>query len=64
MNLTLLLASKVLIGGDAVNVQNGELIGSNPAMTWNMEQAEASLEKVKQLDLSGVIAYHTGFLKY
>jgi len=57
--------SKIMIVGDAANIsEDKQLRGSNPAMTWNQKQAEESLEKIKSYDLSGVISYHTGYLKF
>jgi len=59
----LLKESKIIVAGDAANISDGQLIGSNPAMTFDMEQAQNSLEKIKSYDASGVIAYHSGFWK-
>lgn len=59
----LVKSDNTLIVGDAANVIDGELTGSNPPMTWNMEKAEASLQKIKALNATNVISYHTGFLK-
>ncbi|MDR2975747.1 MAG: MBL fold metallo-hydrolase [Streptococcaceae bacterium] len=56
--------SKIMVCGDAANIVDGKLVGSNPAMTWDNEKAEASLEKIKSFDLAGVICYHTGFLEF
>ena len=60
----LLKASNLLICGDAANIANGQLIGSNPSMTWDMTQAEKSLQKLLDLQATGAISYHTGFLKF
>lgn len=58
-------SSKIMVVGDAANiVENRELHGSNPGMTWDITQADHSLEKIKSYDLTGVISYHTGFLKF
>ena len=60
-----LRSSKIMVVGDAANIaDNNELHGSNPAMTWDNEKAEASLAKIKSYDLNGVISYHTGYLKF
>ncbi|MDR0299792.1 MAG: MBL fold metallo-hydrolase [Streptococcaceae bacterium] len=56
-------SSKLMICGDAANVEANKLIGSNPAMTWDNEQAEQSLAKIKSYNLNGAICFHTGFLK-
>ncbi|MCL1948510.1 MAG: MBL fold metallo-hydrolase [Turicibacter sp.] len=57
----LLEESGILIGGDAVNIQDGELIGSNPVYMDKMDLAEKSLEKIKNLDVKGIVTYHTGY---
>lgn len=59
-----LTALKIMIVGDAANIADGELVGSNPPMTWDMAKADASLEKIKSYDLKGIISYHTGYLEF
>ena len=59
-----LQASKTMIVGDAANIDGTQLTGSNPGMTWDMGQADASLEKIKSFDMNGVISYHTGYLEF
>jgi glyoxylase-like metal-dependent hydrolase (beta-lactamase superfamily II) len=54
--------SKIIIVGDAANIKDGEVVGSNPIHTNDMTQAEESLGKIMGYDLNGVVAYHTGFL--
>jgi glyoxylase-like metal-dependent hydrolase (beta-lactamase superfamily II) len=54
--------SKIIVVGDAANINDGNIVGSNPIHTYDMEQAEKSLEKNKSYDLSGIVAYHTGYL--
>jgi len=54
--------SKIIVVGDAANIKDGEVVGSNPIHTHDMAQAEASLGKIMEYDLNGVVAYHTGFL--
>jgi len=54
--------SRIVVCGDAVNIKDGEVVGSNPIHTHDMKQAEESLGKIKGFDLSGIVAYHTGFL--
>lgn len=56
-------ASKTLIAGDALVIQNGELQGSSPYSTVNMQQALRSLEKFKPFDIEAVICYHGGLLR-
>ncbi|HEY0222547.1 MBL fold metallo-hydrolase [Lactovum miscens] len=55
--------SKLMICGDAANILGDQLIGSDPAMTWDNKLADESLEVIKSFNLSGAITYHTGFLK-
>ena len=42
---------------------DGEVVGSNPVHTHDMAMADRSLRKIMGYDLSGVVAYHTGFLE-
>ena len=56
--------SRIIVCGDAANIKDGVLAGSNPIHTHDMELADKSLEKIKEYDLSGVVTYHTGYLKY
>ena len=55
--------SKIMVGGDAINIENGKLIGSNPKHTYDTELGIKSLEKVNTFDMTGVISYHCGYLK-
>ncbi len=60
-----LKSGRTMVVGDAANIaENGALRGSNPGMTWDMDKAEHSLEKIKSYDLANVISYHTGYLKF
>jgi len=54
--------SRIIVCGDAANVKDGVLTGSNPIHTHDIKQAEESLDKIKQYDLRGIVAYHTGFM--
>lgn len=54
--------SRIIVCGDAANIKDGQLIGSNPIHTHDMELADKSLEKIRKYDLSGIVSYHTGFL--
>ena len=54
--------SRIIVVGDAANIKDGEVVGSNPIHTYDMKQADESLGKIKECDLNGVVAYHTGFL--
>ena len=54
--------SRIIVCGDAANIKDGLIVGSNPIHTQDMELADKSLEKIKGYDLKGIVAYHTGFL--
>ena len=54
---------KVIIAGDAANIENGMLIGSRPQVTWNDNLAEESFEKIKNHEHNSVITYHGGLYK-
>jgi len=54
--------SRIIVCGDAANIRDGVLVGSNPIHTHDMEMADRSLEKIKGYDLCGVVAYHTGYM--
>lgn len=56
--------SQTIICGDAANIAEGKMIGSNPRMTWDTAQAETSLEKIKSYHPIDIISYHTGYLKF
>jgi len=55
--------SNIMVCGDACNINAGKLTGSNPVYTFDMNQATASLEKIKSYKPMGIVAYHGGFLK-
>ena len=54
--------SRIIICGDAANIDEGKVVGPNPIHTQDMELAMKSLEKIKTYNLSGLVSYHTGFL--
>ena len=56
--------SKIIVVGDAANIKDGKLVGSNPVFTHDMALADKSVDKIKGYDLSGIVTYHTGFLSY
>ncbi|GHV41560.1 hydrolase [Clostridia bacterium] len=58
----LLRESNILVCGDAVNVNNGELAGPNPAYTFDMELGMKSFEKIKSLTGKAIVAYHGGII--
>jgi len=51
---------KTLVTGDALNVENGELVGPKAEYTFNMKQAMESLKKLTKYDVQKVICYHGG----
>jgi glyoxylase-like metal-dependent hydrolase (beta-lactamase superfamily II) len=55
--------SGLIIGGDAINIEDGKLIGANPVHTDDPAAAEASLSKMQSLNPKGYVAYHGGYLK-
>jgi len=55
--------SRIIVCGDAANVREGQLVGSTPRHTFNQQQADESLQKIKKYDYAWVVTYHTGFLK-
>lgn len=59
----LLRASNILVCGDAANIEDGALIGSNPMHTYDNDEAERSLDKMISLGAAGYISYHTGYLR-
>jgi len=54
--------SRIIVCGDAANIDKGEMVGPNPIYTQDMALAQRSLEKIRNSDLSGIVAYHTGYL--
>jgi glyoxylase-like metal-dependent hydrolase (beta-lactamase superfamily II) len=54
--------SRIIVCGDAANVKDGQVVGSNPIHTHDLDLAEKSLSKIKSYNISGLVAYHTGFL--
>ncbi|CAH1213700.1 putative metallo-hydrolase YflN [Paenibacillus allorhizoplanae] len=56
-------ASKTLIAGDALVINEGELQCSSPYSTINMEQAIRSMEKLLPFDIECVVCYHGGVMR-
>jgi len=54
--------ANIIVCGDAVNIRDGQLVGSSPIFTHDMPQAEASFEKIKDYSAAGIVAYHGGFM--
>ena len=51
---------KVLIAGDALNVEEGKLIGPRAQFTADLAVALRSVEKLARYDIESVICYHGG----
>jgi glyoxylase-like metal-dependent hydrolase (beta-lactamase superfamily II) len=51
------------VAGDAMNVNDGVLVGPNPVFTFDMKQATESLKKLSKYDIQTVICYHGGVFK-
>jgi glyoxylase-like metal-dependent hydrolase (beta-lactamase superfamily II) len=51
---------KTLISGDALFIQDGELVISLPMFTFDMEQARKSIKKLLDYDIDRIICYHGG----
>jgi len=54
---------KVMVVGDAAIIENGELIGSRPQITWDTKLAEESFEKIKNHEHDAIVTYHSGLYK-
>jgi glyoxylase-like metal-dependent hydrolase (beta-lactamase superfamily II) len=52
---------QLLVAGDALRVENGELMGPSPTATPDMPGALASLRKLLQFPVNAVLCYHGGF---
>jgi glyoxylase-like metal-dependent hydrolase (beta-lactamase superfamily II) len=55
--------SKTLIAGDALFLQDGELVISRPMATLDMEQAKKSIKKLLDYDIDKIVCYHGGVYK-
>lgn len=55
--------SKTLVAGDALMLNNGELFGSNPNATQDIELAQQSVRKLAELDVQTIVCYHGGALQ-
>jgi glyoxylase-like metal-dependent hydrolase (beta-lactamase superfamily II) len=51
---------KTLISGDALVVENGELVIANPNYTLDMGEAKKSIKKLLNYDIEKIICYHGG----
>jgi glyoxylase-like metal-dependent hydrolase (beta-lactamase superfamily II) len=53
-------SEKLLIAGDALRVENGQLVGPNKGHTPDMTQAMDSVRKLAKLNIDKVFCYHGG----
>lgn len=51
----------LLVAGDALRVENGELAGPSPTATPDLPGALASLQRLVDLPVRAVVCYHGGF---
>ncbi|NLP36254.1 MAG: MBL fold metallo-hydrolase [Firmicutes bacterium] len=58
-----LTATKTLITGDALNSNQGKLMGPIPMFTVDQKQAMASLRKLLSFEIDRVICYHGGLVQ-
>lgn len=58
-----LMASDILVAGDAANITDGVLTGANPVHTLDMEKARESFEKIKEMGAHTIACYHGGCIK-
>jgi glyoxylase-like metal-dependent hydrolase (beta-lactamase superfamily II) len=54
--------SRIMVGGDALNIADGQMTGPNPQHTYDIELGLKSLKKVEGFDMNGMISYHCGYL--
>lgn len=52
--------SRMLVAGDAMIVDKGELLMANPQYTLDMESAKRSVEKLLDYEIDTIICYHGG----
>jgi glyoxylase-like metal-dependent hydrolase (beta-lactamase superfamily II) len=52
--------SKTLIAGDAMNIQEGKLIGANPEFTHDLHEAATTLKRLSHYDIQRIVSYHGG----
>ena len=58
-----LVESRIIVCGDAANIKDGQVVGSNPIYTQDMDLANESLDKIVGYGLDGLITYHGGYLR-
>ncbi|MCL2363033.1 MAG: MBL fold metallo-hydrolase [Defluviitaleaceae bacterium] len=55
--------SCIMVIGDAAGIKDGEFTDFKPAFIHDIDEARVSIEKMKQYPMSGVVAYHSGYVK-
>ncbi|MNM83694.1 putative metallo-hydrolase YflN [compost metagenome] len=53
-------ASKTLIAGDAIVIEDGQLHIANPQFAWNLDEAVCSVQLLLEYDIEHLICYHGG----
>ena len=56
-------ASKTLIAGDALVIENNELVIANPQYTLDMAEAKKSIIKLMDYEIDEIICYHGGIYR-
>ncbi|MDF2822543.1 MAG: beta-lactamase protein [Clostridiales bacterium] len=51
---------EIMVAGDAAVLENGELVIANPLFTLDINEAEASLQKIMTYGAKEIICYHGG----
>ena len=54
-------ASRLLVTGDALRVESGNLVGPSPNATLDLAEATRSLRKLLPFEVDRVLCYHGGF---
>ncbi|MGG3835917.1 MBL fold metallo-hydrolase [Paenibacillus thiaminolyticus] len=56
-------ASKTLIAGDAVVIEDGQLNIANPQHAWDLKEAVLSVQRLLDYDIERIICYHGGLFQ-
>jgi len=59
----LLEESGIIIAGDAANIDDGKLVGSDPQFTKDMGEAGSSFLKMMAANPTAFVCYHGGYIK-
>jgi glyoxylase-like metal-dependent hydrolase (beta-lactamase superfamily II) len=51
---------KVLVAGDALTAEGGQLNGPNPPLTLDVDEALQSVRRLADLDVNTIVCYHGG----